>query len=77
MIAAEVEQWNIKIQFMEKLIKQYEELYKIELNKKAIVKSGYDDLAARTSSQVSQDALWMSLSTLQDLQPRIMQMYQS
>lgn len=45
-----MEQWDIKVNFIENLIKHYEELYKIELNKKALVKNGYDELANWTSA---------------------------
>ena len=71
LLNAELEQREIQIKFLEDLIKQNEEIYKIELSKKALMRNDYDDLAKRTSEHFSQEALALSLSTLKDLQPKI------
>ncbi len=65
----------MKIDFLEKLIKQTEEVYKIELNKKALTKNEYDEKATKQTANFTQDALQMSMSTLNDLQPRILQTF--
>ncbi len=56
-VGAELEKREIQIKFLEDLIRQNEELYKIELNKKALIKNDFDDLAKRTSAHFSQEAL--------------------
>jgi len=54
------------MEFMESMIKELEERYRIELRKKAILKNQCDQAYLRGVSAISQEALRMSNSTLDD-----------
>jgi len=53
-------------EFLEGMIKELEEKYRIELRKKAILKSQCDQAYLRGVSAISMEALKMSHSTLSD-----------
>jgi hypothetical protein len=55
-----------QLEFLEGMIKELEEKYRIELRKKAILKSQCDQAYLRGVSAISMEALKMSHSTLSD-----------
>jgi hypothetical protein len=61
-----VEERKTEKEFLEAMIRELEEQYKIELRKKAILKSQCDQAYLRGVSAISLEALKMSHSTLQD-----------
>ena len=63
-IATQVEERKNDLEFLEAMIKELEEQYKIELRKKAILKSQCDQAYLRGVSAISMEALKMSHSTL-------------
>lgn len=65
-VKAMVEQKRTEQEFLEALIKELEEKYRIELRKKAILKNQCDQAYLRGVSAISQEALKMSHSTLDD-----------
>ena len=65
-IESEVDERQKEKEFLEAMIKELEEQYKIELRKKAILKSQCDQAYLRGVSAISIEALKMSHSTLQD-----------
>ena len=54
------------MEFLEAMIKELEEQFRIELRKKAILKNQCDQAYLRGVSAISMEALKMSHSTLQD-----------
>ena len=58
------------------MIAQTEELYRIEMNKKALVKNDYDEVAQRTSANFSQEAMKLSMAKLNELESRIKVTYE-
>lgn len=65
-ISHKVEERKVEKEFLEAMIRELEEQYKIELRKKAILKSQCDQAYLRGVSAISLEALKMSHSTLQD-----------
>jgi len=65
-VQREVEEQKNEIEFLEQMIRELEEQYKIELRKKALLKSQCDQAYLRGVSAISLEALKMSHSTLQD-----------
>ena len=65
-VKAKVEQKKNELEFLEALIKELEEKYRIELRKKAILKNQCDQAYLRGVSAISQEALKMSHATLND-----------
>ena len=61
-----VEAAKLQNEFVESMIKELEEQYRIELRKKAILKNQCDQAYLRGVSAISQEALKMSYSTLED-----------
>ncbi len=61
-----VEERKGEKEFLEAMIRELEEQYKIELRKKAILKGQCDQAYLRGVSAISLEALKMSHSTLQD-----------
>jgi hypothetical protein len=61
-----VDEKKHQLAFLEKMIKELEEKYRIELRKKAILKSQCDQAYLRGVSAISMEALRMSHSTLAD-----------
>ena len=61
-----VEERKNEKEFLEAMIRELEEQYRIELRKKAILKSQCDQAYLRGVSAISMEALKMSHSTLQD-----------
>lgn len=55
-----------QLKFLEGMVKELEEKYRIELRKKAILKSQCDQAYLRGVSAISMEALKMSHSTLSD-----------
>ena len=65
-VKASVEQKKNELKFLEALIKELEEKHRIELRKKAILKNQCDQAYLRGVAAISQEALKMSHSTLDD-----------
>lgn len=65
-VAHQVEERKNEKEFLEAMIRELEEQYRIELRKKAILKSQCDQAYLRGVSAISMEALKMSHSTLQD-----------
>lgn len=65
-VQAKVEEKKAQFEFLESMIKELEEKYRIELRKKAILKNQCDQAYLRGASAISQEALKMSYSTLED-----------
>ena len=65
-VEAEVQKKMNEFEFLEAIIKELEEKYRIELRKKAILKNQCDQAYLRGVSAISQEALKMSYSTLED-----------
>lgn len=65
-VDAKVEEKKNQLQFLEAMIRELEEKYRIELRKKAILKSQCDQAYLRGVSAISMEALKMSHSTLTD-----------
>jgi regulator of PEP synthase PpsR (kinase-PPPase family) len=65
-VKAMVEQKKNEQEFLEAMIKELEEKYRIELRKKAILKNQCDQAYLRGVSAISNEALKMSHSTLND-----------
>lgn len=65
-IQTKVEERKNEKEFLEAMIRELEEQYRIELRKKAILKSQCDQAYLRGVSAISMEALKMSHSTLQD-----------
>ena len=63
-ISTKVEEKKNEKEFLEAMIKELEEQYRIELRKKAILKSQCDQAYLRGVSAISMEALKMSHSTL-------------
>ena len=65
-IEAEVIKKKNQLEFLESMIRELQEKYRIELRKKAILKSQCDQAYLRGVSAISMEALKMSNSTLAD-----------
>ena len=65
-VDAKVIEKKNQLEFLENMIKELEEKYRIELRKKAILKSQCDQAYLRGVSAISMEALKMSHSTLAD-----------
>lgn len=65
-IEAEVIKKKNQLEFLESMIRELQEKYRIELRKKAILKSQCDQAYLRGVSAISMEALKMSNSTLGD-----------
>lgn len=65
-VEAEVQKKMNEHEFLEAIIKELEEKYRIELRKKAILKNQCDQAYLRGVAAISQEALKMSQSTLKD-----------
>ena len=65
-VRASVQEKKNELEFLEAMIKELEEKYRIELRKKAILKNQCDMAYLRGVSAISQEALKMSYSTLDD-----------
>jgi len=65
-VKAKVQEKKNEQEFLEALIKELEEKYRIELRKKAILKNQCDQAYLRGVAAISQEALKMSHSTLND-----------
>lgn len=65
-VKAKVEEKKNQQEFLEAMIKELEEKYRIELRKKAILKNQCDQAYLRGVSAISMEALKMSHSTLND-----------
>jgi hypothetical protein len=76
-ISTELGQKNHKVSYLETLIAEFEDQYKIELQKRALVKNVCDDGLKKGSMKMSNDAMRMSMSTLKDLESKFLKTYQS
>ena len=65
-VDAKVIEKKNQLEFLESMIRELEEKYRIELRKKAILKSQCDQAYLRGVSAISMEALKMSHSTLTD-----------
>ena len=65
-VATKVEERKNEKEFLVAMIKELEEQYRIELRKKAVMKTQCDQAYLRGVSAISMEALKMSHSTLQD-----------
>ena len=65
-VKAKVEEMSAQQEFLEALIKELEEKHRIELRKKAILKNQCDQAYLRGVAAISNEALKMSHSTLDD-----------
>ena len=65
-VKAKVQEKKNQQEFLEAMIKELEEKYRIELRKKAILKNQCDQAYLRGVSAISDEALKMSYSTLDD-----------
>ena len=65
-VDAKIEEKKNQLQFLEEMVKELEEKYRIELRKKTILKSEVDKAYLRGCSAISMEALKMSNSTLND-----------
>ena len=65
-VKAKVQELQAQQEFLEALIKELEEKHRIELRKKAILKNQCDQAYLRGVSAISNEALKMSHSTLDD-----------
>lgn len=65
-VKAKVQEKKLQLEFLESMIRELEEKYRIELRKKAILKNQCDQAYLRGVSAISQEALKMSYSTLDD-----------
>lgn len=65
-VQAKVQEKKLQLEFLESMIRELEEKYRIELRKKAILKNQCDQAYLRGVSAISQEALKMSYSTLDD-----------
>ena len=64
---AKVEEKKLQLDFLESMIRELEEKYRVELRKKAILKNSCDQAYLRGVSAISNEAMKMSNSTLDDL----------
>mmetsp|Transcript_2104 Transcript_2104/g.2384 ORF Transcript_2104/g.2384 Transcript_2104/m.2384 type:complete len:143 (+) Transcript_2104:337-765(+) len=76
-IETELSHKMYKVTYLEKLIKEFEEQYKIQLQKRALIKNVCDDGLNKGSLKMSSDALRMSMSTLRDLESKFLKTYQA
>ena len=76
-IEAELAQKRNKAAYLEELIKEFEDQYKIGLQKRALVKNVCDDGLNKGAMKMSSDALRMSMSTLRDLESKFLKTYQA
>jgi hypothetical protein len=65
-VDAKVIEKKNQLEFLEAMIRELEEKYRIELRKKAILKSQCDQAYLRGATSISIEALKMSHSTLND-----------
>jgi len=65
-VEAKVYEKKAHLEFLDSMIKELEEKYRIELRKKAILKNQCDQAYLRGVTAISQEALKMSNSTLED-----------
>ena len=65
-----------KVEYLDNLIREFEDQYKIELHRRALVKHACDDGLSKGSMKMSADALRMSMSTLRDLESKFLKTYQ-
>ena len=66
-----------KLAHLELLIREFEDQYKIQLQKRALVRNVCDDGYKQGSMKMSADALRMSMSTLRDLETKFMKTYKA
>ncbi len=76
-IETELKQKTHRIKFLENLIRQLEDQYKIQLQRRALVKNVCDDGLKKGSMKMSSDALRMSMSTLKELESKFLKTYQA
>ena len=76
-IETELDQKRNKAAYLEELIKEFEDQYKIGLQKRALVKNVCDDGLNKGAMKMSSDALRMSMSTLRDLESKFLKTYQA
>ncbi len=65
-VKASVKEKIEQLDFLQSMVRELEEKYRIELRKKAILKNQCDQAYLRGVSAISQEALKMSYSTLDD-----------
>lgn len=65
-VDTQVEEKKLELEFLEAMVKELEEQYRIELRKKALLKTQCDASYLRGVSAISMEALKMSHSTLND-----------
>ena len=73
----ELELKKKKVEYLDNLIREFEDQYKIELHRRALVKHACDDGLNKGSMKMSADALRMSMSTLRDLESKFLKTYQA
>ena len=76
-IETELAQKRNKAAYLEELIREFEDQYKIGLQKRALVKNVCDDGLNKGAMKMSSDALRMSMSTLRDLESKFLKTYQA
>jgi hypothetical protein len=65
-VMSSVEDKKSQLEYLESMINELEEKYRVELRKKAILKNQCDQAYLRGVAAISQEALKMSNSTLDD-----------
>jgi len=76
-IETELEQKLHKVAYLEQLIGEFEDQYKIELQKRALVKNVCDDGLKKGATKMSVDAMRMSMSSLKQLESKFLKTYQA
>ena len=76
-IETELVQKTHKIAYLEQLIREFEDQYKIEVQKRALVRNACDDEMKKGATKFSGDAMRMSMSTLRDLESKFLKTYQA
>jgi regulator of PEP synthase PpsR (kinase-PPPase family) len=65
-VTVKVEEKKGQLEFLEQMVNELEEKYRVELRKKVILKQQCDQAYLRGVSAISQEALKLSNSTLDD-----------
>lgn len=65
-VESQVAEKKLELEFLEAMVRELEEQYRIELRKKALLKTQCDASYLRGASAISMEALKMSHSTLND-----------
>ena len=66
-VQLEMKKKDHQIAYLENLIREFEEQYKIELNKKALKRNDHDEVLKKSSTKLAAGAVQLSMSKLNEL----------